>query len=39
MGLSEPVETAVSEAVKATRSLVERILDGSWHAAQEQDIQ
>jgi hydrogenase maturation protease len=39
MGLSEPVETAVSEAVKATRSLVERILDGSWHAAKEQGIQ
>jgi hydrogenase maturation protease len=39
MGLSEPVETAVGEAVKATRSLVERILDGSWRAAKERDIQ
>ncbi len=39
MGLSEPVETAVNEAVKATQSLVERILDGSWRAAKEQGIQ
>lgn len=28
MGLSEPVEVAVEEAVKATESLVKRILDG-----------
>jgi hydrogenase maturation protease len=28
MGLSEPVEAAVEEAVKATESLVKRILDG-----------
>jgi hydrogenase maturation protease len=28
MGLSEPVEVAVKEAVKATESLVKRILDG-----------
>jgi hydrogenase maturation protease len=28
MGLSEPVEAAVQEAVKATESLVKRILDG-----------
>jgi hypothetical protein len=27
MGLSEPVEAAVEEAVKATESLVKRILD------------
>jgi hydrogenase maturation protease len=39
MGLSEPVEAAVNEAVKATQSLVERILDGSWRAAKQHGIQ
>jgi Ni,Fe-hydrogenase maturation factor len=28
MGLSEPVEAAIEEAVKATESLVKRVLDG-----------
>jgi hydrogenase maturation protease len=28
MGLSEPVEAAIGEAVKATESLVKRVLDG-----------
>lgn len=39
MGLSEPVEAAVTEAVKATQNVVERILDGSWRAAKIQRIQ
>jgi hydrogenase maturation protease len=34
MGLSEPVETAVSEAVKATQRLVKQILNDGWPAAQ-----
>jgi hypothetical protein len=28
MGLSEPVEAAVEEAVRATESLVKKVLDG-----------
>jgi hydrogenase maturation protease len=35
MGLSEPVEAAVGEAVKATQGLVKQILDGSWPAAKD----
>ncbi|HTF61915.1 MAG TPA: hydrogenase maturation protease [Edaphobacter sp.] len=35
MGLSEPVEAAVSEAVNATQNLVKRILDGSWPTAKD----
>jgi hydrogenase maturation protease len=38
MGLSDPVEAAVSEAVKAIESLVKQILNGSWRAATEQII-
>jgi hydrogenase maturation protease len=34
MGLSEPVEAAVSEAVKTTQNLVRRILDG-WPAPKD----
>jgi len=30
MGLSEPVEQAVGEAVKLTESLVARIVAGEW---------
>jgi hydrogenase maturation protease len=33
MGLSEPVETAVSEAVKTTQNLVKQVLNGGWPAA------
>jgi hydrogenase maturation protease len=35
MGLSEPVEAAVNEAVKTAQSLVERILDGSRLVAED----
>jgi hydrogenase maturation protease len=35
IGLSEPVEAAVSEAVSATENLVRRLLDGEWPAARE----
>jgi hydrogenase maturation protease len=35
MGLSEPVEAAVSEAVKTTQNLVRRILDGNWPAVKD----
>jgi hydrogenase maturation protease len=35
MGLSEPVEAAVSEAVEATQNLVRRILDGNLPAAKD----
>jgi hypothetical protein len=35
MGLSEPVEAAVDEAVKATQGLVKQILGGSWPAAKD----
>jgi hydrogenase maturation protease len=35
MGLSEPVKTAVDEAVKTTQGLVKEILDGSWPAAKD----
>jgi hydrogenase maturation protease len=34
MGLSEPVEAAVSEAVKATHNLVKQVLNGGWPSAQ-----
>jgi hypothetical protein len=34
MGLSEPVEAAVSAAVEAAESLVKRLLNGDWPAAQ-----
>jgi hydrogenase maturation protease len=35
MGLSEPVEAAVSEAVNTTKRLVKGILDGSWPTAED----
>jgi len=35
MGLSEPVEAAVGEAVKTTQGLVKQILDGTWPAAKD----
>jgi hypothetical protein len=35
MGLSEPVEAAVGQAVKATQGLVKQILEGSWPAAKD----
>ena len=36
MGLSESVETAVSEAVNTTRTLVNQILNGGWPRLQSQ---
>jgi hydrogenase maturation protease len=35
MGLSEPVEAAVNDAVKTTQNLVRRILDGKWPAVKD----
>jgi hydrogenase maturation protease len=35
MGLSEPVEAAVNEAMKTVQSLVARILDGSPLSAKD----
>jgi hypothetical protein len=35
MGLSEPVEAAVNDAVETTQNLVRRILDGNWPAAKD----
>jgi len=36
MGLSEPVEVAVEEAIKTTKSLVKRILDGKLASGKQQ---
>jgi Ni,Fe-hydrogenase maturation factor len=35
MGLSEPVERAVKEAVKTIETLVQQILSGGWPTAED----